>query len=56
MAGQAGLSRLGAVTFLLVITINLREDPHRGGCGGGELGVCRRRGGKDRVEGRLRER
>ena len=37
MAGQAGLSRLGAVTFLLVITINLREDPHRGGCGGGSF-------------------
>ena len=35
MAGQAGLSRLGAVTFLLVITINLREAPLGGGCEGG---------------------
>ena len=56
MAGQAGLSRLGAVTFLLVITINLREDPHRGGCGGGEGSEYVEEGGKDRVEGRLRER
>ena len=31
MAGQAGLSRPGAVTFLLVITINLREGGREGG-------------------------